>query len=85
MTLVLFHEMPEGWTAPEDDRCWNLRSGSLADGTVHAYLVSARCPAGTAAADLVPDSVDLLPDEWEGDEALTIPAAELREFMEWPS
>jgi hypothetical protein len=84
MTLTLFHEMPHNWVATESDRRWNLRSGSLADGAIHAYLVSARAPEGATAIDLVPERIELMPDQWDGDEALSIPAAELREFMEWP-
>lgn len=85
MSVTISHEMPLDRVVEEDNRHWYLRTAWLNDGAILVSVRSERAPAGTAAADMKPEAIELTPDEWEGDESLSISVSDLRALMAWPS
>lgn len=78
--MKILDEMPDRLT--ERDGRWYLRH-AVTDGGHHVFVVSERAPEGSRSYDLRPLQLEIMPDDWLGDE-FVLSISDIKELIAWP-
>jgi hypothetical protein len=83
MILSIEHVMPAERVTDKDGRWFLVQAITVNDTFI--TVVSERAPIGTAARDLKPHHVEIIPgQEWDMSEPIEITVEDLNNLMRWP-